>query len=83
MREIEKSALQDKGSIFRYADQVLGLDLERPIVEKTLTPHMQKLLVDRALARSEKRWSDSDQLRGELENLGLEIKDTPEGQTWS
>ena len=83
MREIEKCALQDKGSIFRYADQVLGLDLERPIVEKTLTPHMQKLLVDRALARSKKRWSDSDQLRGELENLGLEIKDTPEGQTWS
>jgi cysteinyl-tRNA synthetase len=44
---------------------------------------MQKLLADRELARSEKRWSDSDQLRGELENLGLEIKDTAEGQTWS
>jgi len=54
-----------------------------PEIEKVLTPHMQKLLDDRALARSEKRWSDSDQLRGELENLGLEIKDTPEGQSWS
>ena len=83
LREIEKSTVQDKGSIFRYADQVLGLDLERPIVQKVLTPHMQKLLDDRAIARSEKRWSDSDEIRGELENLGLEIKDTPEGQTWS
>ena len=83
LREIEKSTLQDKGSIFRYADQVLGLDLQRPIVEKTLTSQMQKLLDERALARLEKRWSDSDQLRKELENLGLEIKDTPEGQTWS
>ena len=83
LREIEKSTSQDKGSIFRYADQVLGLDLQRPIVEKTLTSQMQKLLDERALARLEKRWSDSDQLRGELENLGLEIKDTPEGQTWS
>jgi cysteinyl-tRNA synthetase len=83
LREIEKSTLQDKGSIFRYADQVLGLDLHRPIVEKTLTSQMQKLLDERALARLEKRWSDSDQLRKELENLGLEIKDTPEGQTWS
>jgi cysteinyl-tRNA synthetase len=83
LREIEKSTVQDKGSIFRYADQVLGLDLERPIVQKVLTPHMQKLLDDRAIARSEKRWNDSDEIRGELENLGLEIKDTPEGQTWS
>jgi cysteinyl-tRNA synthetase len=83
LREIEKSTVQDKGSIFRYADQVLGLDLERPIVQKVLTPHMQKLLDDRAIARSEKRWSDSDEIRGELENLGLEIKDTPEGQRWS
>ena len=83
LREIEKSTLQNKGSIFRFADQVLGLDLERPIVQKVLTAAMQKLLDARALARTEKRWSDSDQLRGELENLGLEIKDTPEGQAWS
>jgi cysteinyl-tRNA synthetase len=83
LREIEKSTLPNKGSIFRFADQVLGLDLERPIVQKVLTAQMQKLLDARALARTEKRWSDSDQLRGELENLGLEIKDTPEGQTWS
>jgi cysteinyl-tRNA synthetase len=83
LREIEKSTLPNKGSIFRFADQVLGLDLERPIVQKVLTAQMQKLLDARALARTEKRWSDSDQLRGELENLGLEIKDTPGGQAWS
>jgi cysteinyl-tRNA synthetase len=83
LREIEKSSLQNKDSIFRYADQVLGLDLERPIVQKVLTAEMQRLLDERALARREKRWSDSDQLRGKLENLGLEIKDTPEGQNWS
>jgi cysteinyl-tRNA synthetase len=83
LREVEKSSLQNKGSIFRYADQVLGLDLDRPIVQRVLTAEMQKLLDERALARAEKRWSDSDQLRGQLENLGLEIKDTPEGQNWS
>jgi len=83
LREIEKSTLQNKGSIFRYADQVLGLDLARPVIQKVLTVEMQKLLDERAVARSEKRWSDSDQLRGQLESLGLEIKDTPEGQSWS
>jgi cysteinyl-tRNA synthetase len=83
LREVEKSSLNKKGSIFRYADQVLGLDLARPVVQKVLTAQMQKLLDERALARSEKRWADSDQLRGQLESLGLEIKDTPEGQSWS
>jgi cysteinyl-tRNA synthetase len=34
-------------------------------------------------ARSEKRWSDSDALRIQLENLGLQIKDSAEGQSWS
>jgi cysteinyl-tRNA synthetase len=83
LREIEKSSHGNKAAVFRYADQVLGLDLERPAVERVLSPAMQKLLDERSAARSEKRWADSDRLRLELENLGLEIKDTPEGQTWS
>jgi len=83
LREIEKSTLQNKGSIFRYADQVLGLDLDRPVVQKVLSVEMQKLLDERAIARAEKRWSDSDQLRDKLERLGLAIKDSPEGQSWS
>ena len=83
LREIEKSESENKASIFRYADQVLGLDLERPLEAKVLTPQMKTLLNERAIARAEKRWTDSDRLRVELENLGLEIKDTPEGQSWS
>jgi cysteinyl-tRNA synthetase len=83
LRELEKGGFENRAAIFRYADQVLGLDLERPAVERVLTPIMQKLLAERALARSEKRWADSDRLRDELENLSLEIKDTPEGQSWS
>ncbi len=83
LREIEKSSHGNKAAVFRYADQVLGLDLARPAVERVLSPAMQKLLDERSAARAEKRWADSDRLRLELENLGLEIKDTPEGQTWS
>jgi cysteinyl-tRNA synthetase len=83
LREIEKSDSENRAPIFRYADQVLGLDLNRPLEVKVLTPQMKKLLDERALARTEKRWVDSDRLRVELENLGLEIKDTPEGQSWS
>ena len=82
LREIEKSDLDNKAAIFRYADQVLGLDLGRPVEKRLLTTQMQALLEARALARVEKRWADSDQLRVELEFLGLEIQDTPQGQSW-
>ena len=83
LREIEKSNLDNRGDLFRYADQVLGLDLGRPIVAHELTQQMQELLDERTKARSEKRWADSDALRLQLENLGLVIKDTAEGQSWS
>ncbi len=83
LREVEKAESENRASIFRYADQVLGLDLDRPIEKRVLTSQMQELLEKRSTARSQKRWSDSDQLRVELEKLGLEIKDTPDGQVWS
>jgi cysteinyl-tRNA synthetase len=66
-----------------HADQILGLDLDAGVKEKTLTAQMKDLLEARSTARNEKRWADSDQLRVQLEELGLIIKDTPEGQTWS
>lgn len=83
LREIEKDGSENKVAVFRYADQVLGLDLERAPEEKVLTPAMQNLINQRAAARLEKRWSDSDKLRDELEKLGITIKDTADGQVWN
>lgn len=83
LREIEKSELVNRRELFLFADKVLGLDLARPVAKKELTEQMQQLLDERAKARLEKRWADSDQLRIELEKLGLEIKDTKDGQSWS
>jgi cysteinyl-tRNA synthetase len=83
LREIEKSDVGNKREIFMYADQVLGLDLNRPIFARELTDQMQELLEERTKARSEKRWADSDALRVQLENLGLQIHDTADGQNWS
>jgi cysteinyl-tRNA synthetase len=83
LREIEKSNVDNRRELFLFADQVLGLDLDRSVAKKELTADMQALLAERARARSEKRWADSDSLRIQLETLGLEIKDTKDGQTWS
>jgi cysteinyl-tRNA synthetase len=83
LREIEKSSADNKRQLFMYADQVLGLDLNRPVVARELTAEMQNLLEERMKARGEKRWSDSDALRIQLENLGLQIKDSAEGPSWT
>jgi len=83
LREIEKDSSDNKAAVFRYADQVLGLDLERAPEQKVLTPAMQDLIDQRSVARLEKRWSDSDKLRDELEKLGITIKDTADGQVWN
>jgi cysteinyl-tRNA synthetase len=83
LREIEKDSSENKAAVFRYADQVLGLDLERAPEKRVLTPAMQDLIDQRSTARLEKRWSDSDKLRDELEKLGVTIKDTADGQVWN
>ena len=83
LREIEKSDVANKRGLFMYADQVLALALDRPIAVRELTAQMQTLIDERAKARSEKRWADSDSLREQLENLGLQVKDTSDGQIWS
>jgi cysteinyl-tRNA synthetase len=83
LRAIEKSEVKNKRALFMHADQILGLDLDAGVKEKTLTAQMKDLLEARSTARNEKRWAESDQLRVQLEELGLIIKDTPEGQTWS
>ena len=83
LREIEKNDRGDKREIFLYADQVLGLALDRVWVERELTEEMKNLLDQRVRARNEMRWADSDVLRLQLEHLGLQIQDTVAGQIWS
>jgi cysteinyl-tRNA synthetase len=86
LREVEKSieiADADKRAIFIYADMVLALDLTRVNSREELSEKQQDLLDARLAARAEKRWSESDKLRSELEATGLEINDSATGQEWS
>lgn len=86
VREIEKSdeiSDADKRALFIYADSVLALDLTRVNSRKEISETQQALLAARHTARAEKRWSQSDKLRSELEATGLEINDSASGQEWS
>ncbi len=83
LRAVEKNAgLTNRSAIFLFADQVLGLDLEREEIVKALNAEQQDLLNLRLKARNEKRWDESDALRVQLEATGIEIEDTSDGQSW-
>ncbi len=86
LRTIEKDSQlsnQEKRAIFIHADQVLGLDLMRAVINKPLSPPQQNLLNERAQARGSKNWKLSDQLRDQLLAQGISINDGPDGQSWT
>jgi cyanophycinase-like exopeptidase len=51
-------------------------------VTATVTPYVELLLAQRARARDDKRWSDSDAIRDGLSALGIEVRDGSDGVTW-
>lgn len=86
LRAIEKDSqipAHDKRAAFLHADQVLGLELTRAMINKPLSPEQASLLSQRASARESKNWSQSDLLRDELLAQGISISDGPTGQSWS
>jgi len=62
-------------------DRVLGLSLDAPpAAEAPLPEGAAELLERRAAARAARDFATSDALRDELAALGVEVRDTPEGQ---
>jgi cysteinyl-tRNA synthetase len=43
---------------------------------------IEHLIADRTRAREERDWSRADEIRAELEKLGVQVTDTPSGPTW-
>jgi cysteinyl-tRNA synthetase len=76
------------------ADALLGLrlgDLEPAEVDQRrstddLTPQetaaIERLIAERTQARKEKNWPRADEIRDELDALGVQVTDTPSGPTW-
>ncbi|MCB9802803.1 cysteine--tRNA ligase [Candidatus Nomurabacteria bacterium] len=62
-------------------DEILGLDLKN-LVKKSLTfsNEEKNLLKQRQVARVNKDWNLSDQLRDQLKEIGIEVEDTKDGQ---
>jgi cysteinyl-tRNA synthetase len=76
------------------ADALLGLglaaldpaDVDRRRSASDLAPDelhaIEQLVADRTQARKERDWARADQIRDELDELGVQVTDTPEGPVW-
>ncbi len=88
LRAIEKDETignQDKRAIFLYADQVLGLNLNRAVEEESvaeLNAEALALLAERLAARASGNWAESDRIRDLLAESGILVRDSKEGQSW-
>jgi cysteinyl-tRNA synthetase len=61
-------------------DKVLGIKLNEAAQKKIEIPSkVKKLVEEREIARKEKNWSKSDELRSEIISMGYEVKDSPNG----
>ncbi len=87
LRDIEKNLQLSNGTklaIFKEVDQVLGLDLTRKPKPKAEPSKEQLQLIDlRRVARDESNYQESDRLRDLLKSEGIEVRDNPDGQSWS
>ena len=49
----------------------------------TLGPFVEALLAARDRARADRRWNEADEIRDRLVAAGVEVRDTPDGTSWS
>jgi cysteinyl-tRNA synthetase len=83
VNELDRSAdvpSGEKVALLRAWDRVLGLDLEREARVGWDPPaDVVELVERRDAARAAKDYAESDRLRDELQGMGLEVMDTPDG----
>ena len=74
-----KEDLEGKYETIKKMDEVFGLNLLEK--EKIEIPKKIKIILEkRKLARKNKDWKKSDELRDKIKEEGFQVKDTPEGQ---
>lgn len=82
---IKSAKLKDaeKLAFILYADKIFGLKLTEPKKIQELAPDIIELIKERELARKNKDYETSDEIREKLAKKGIFIEDTPGGTKWS
>ena len=77
--KLGKDGAKEAIEALRRADSVLGI---MDFGEDTLSPELAALVAKRDEARRRKDFAESDRLRKELLEAGVEVEDTPSGTRW-
>ena len=83
MMELNGLAKKDLVSFKDYlttTDNLLGLNLAK---QPDIDTSQKELLVARQKARDSKDWARTDEIRTELAQQSVTVRDTPTGQIWS
>ena len=81
MSEIPIPGVEGKytNGTLKFIDDLFGLDLSnRPDINAS----QKQILAQRQKARDDKEWSKSDELRDQLKEQGIGVRDTAHGQIW-
>jgi cysteinyl-tRNA synthetase len=70
---------QDKKKLLSNFDKVLGLKLSKKEKKVDLPEEVENLIKERDLARNNKDFQKSDEIRAKIEEMGFVVNDTPEG----
>ena len=65
--------------VFEKINSVIGVYKEE---EREITEEMKNLIKEREKARKRKDFKTADEIREKLSEMGIEIKDTPDGTKW-
>jgi cysteinyl-tRNA synthetase len=72
---------KEKYDLILDFDKVLGLNLKEN-TSKKMDSQVKKLIEDREKARKSKAYKKADEIRKEIEGLGIILEDTSEGVRW-
>ncbi len=75
--ELSQEAIKYTSDTIRELGAVLGLLAQK---DDALSDEITALIQERAQARADKNWAKSDEIRDTLRDMGIIVKDTPQGQ---
>jgi cysteinyl-tRNA synthetase len=78
-RKPSKQEANDLGYLLKIVDKYLGLNLSQ---RNDISQEARELITERQKARDNKDWQKSDELREQLLEIGIAVRDTPEGPIW-
>lgn len=79
--EVSKTDLENALSMFDELCSVLGLVYN--VADDSLDSEVEKLIAERTQARADKDFKKADEIRDKLKQMGITLKDTPQGVTWT